>query len=84
MTSVWLSRIENLDVGQPPAPYPSVLLLDRILGALGYNRDLERVLSERPWTRVAEGSEWAEVRPARRRGGRGGTSGAGAARRRGP
>jgi transcriptional regulator with XRE-family HTH domain len=66
LTSVWLSRIESAaDRAGASGPYPSVPLLDRILGVLGSDRaELEALLRERPWMRVAEGGEWAEAPPA--------------------
>jgi len=63
VTSVWLSRIENPDPdAEKPGPYPSVLLLERILAVLGADLDeLGRLLADRPWTRVDEGAEWADA-----------------------
>ena len=61
VTAVWLSRIESA-ADRGGGPYPSVVLLDRILAVLGSDRaELERLLGERPWARVAEGAEWEEA-----------------------
>ena len=61
LTAVWLSRIESA-ADRGGGPYPSVALLDRILTVLDSDRaELERLLSERPWGRVAEGAEWEEA-----------------------
>jgi transcriptional regulator with XRE-family HTH domain len=63
LTSVWLSRIESA-ADRTGGPFPSFPLLERILAALGSDRaGLDAVLRERPWTRVAEGSEWDEDPP---------------------
>ena len=60
VTPVWLSRIESA-ADRGGGPYPSVVLLDRILTVLGSDRaELERLLGERPWSPVAEGAEWEE------------------------
>lgn len=60
VTPVWLSRIESA-ADRGGSVYPSVVLLDRILTALGSDRaELERLLGERPWSPIAEGAEWEE------------------------
>ena len=67
MTAVWLSRIESA-ADRGGGPYPSVVLLDRILAVLGSSRgELERLLGERPWARVGEGAEWEEAAAGRPR-----------------
>ena len=65
LTSVWLSRIESAaDRPAADGPFPSFPLLERMLAALGSDRvELEALLRDRPWTRVAEGSEWDEPTP---------------------
>jgi transcriptional regulator with XRE-family HTH domain len=61
LTAVWLSRIESA-ADRGGGPYPSVALLERILTVLGSDRaELERLLRERPWGRVAEGAEWDDA-----------------------
>jgi len=63
LTSVWLSRIESA-ADRAGGPYPSLPLLERILATHGSDRaELEALLRERPWARVAEGSEWDEPTP---------------------
>ena len=60
---MWLSRIESA-ADRSDGPYPSLPLLERLLSALGSDRaELEALLRERPWTRVAEGAEWDEPTP---------------------
>ena len=62
LTPVWLSRIESA-ADRGGGPYPSLVLLERILVVLGSSRaELERLLAERPWARVGEGAEWEEAR----------------------
>jgi transcriptional regulator with XRE-family HTH domain len=62
LTPVWLSRVESA-ADRGGGPYPSLVLLDRILAVLGSSRaELERLLAERPWARVREGAEWEEAR----------------------